>query len=78
MTSIYGGIEFDVLQLFVFASLISAVDPVSVLATFVEIQVNDMLYIIVFGESLLNDAVSVVCRIYKMVYIISILYVFKL
>lgn len=59
-TPIYGDTQFDMLQLFVFAALISAVDPVSVLATFVEIQVNDMLYIIVFGESLLNDAVSVV------------------
>ena len=59
-TPLYGGTEFDMLHCFVFAALISAVDPVAVLATFVEIHVNDMLYIVVFGESLLNDAVSVV------------------
>ena len=47
-TSLYGenSDKFEALSLFVFASLISAVDPVSVLATFVEIHVNDMLYII--------------------------------
>lgn len=63
-TPIYGGTQFDMLPCLVFAALISAVDPVAVLATFTEIHVNDMLYIVVFGESLLNDAVSVV--LYRM------------
>ncbi|CAF0750538.1 unnamed protein product [Brachionus calyciflorus] len=63
-TPLYGGTEFEMLHCFVFSALISAVDPVAVLATFVEIHVNDMLYIVVFGESLLNDAVSVV--LYRM------------
>ncbi|XP_063216017.1 sodium/hydrogen exchanger 2-like isoform X2 [Bacillus rossius redtenbacheri] len=44
----------------VFSALISAVDPVSVLAIFQEVGVNKDLYYLVFGESLFNDAVTVV------------------
>ncbi|XP_071815154.1 sodium/hydrogen exchanger 3-like isoform X2 [Apostichopus japonicus] len=57
-------IRVSFLECFTFSSLISAVDPVAVLAVFEEIHVNQVLYILVFGESLLNDAVTVV--LYRM------------
>ena len=53
-------IRLNMLQCLVFSALLSAVDPVAVLAVFEEIHVNEVLHIVVFGESLLNDAVTVV------------------
>lgn len=45
---------------FAFGSLISAVDPVATLAIFHALNVDQVLYMLVFGESILNDAVSIV------------------
>ena len=47
--------EMTNLRWFLYAAIISAVDPVAVLAVFDQIHVNQTLYILVFGESLMND-----------------------
>ncbi|XP_062343292.1 Na(+)/H(+) exchanger beta-like [Osmerus eperlanus] len=52
--------QVDLLSCLLFGSIVSAVDPVAVLAVFEEIHINELLHILVFGESLLNDAVTVV------------------
>lgn len=54
------GVELRLLDVLVFSSLLAAVDPVAVLAVFQTLHVNDLLQVVVAGESLLNDSVSVV------------------
>ena len=52
--------DFSWKESFAFGSLISATDPVSVLAIFKEMDADVNLYAIVFGESIFNDAIGIV------------------
>jgi len=45
---------------FAYASLISATDPVATLSTYAKLKVDPLLNIMVFGESIINDAVAIV------------------
>lgn len=52
--------DFDYPECLLFGALISATDPVTVLAIFHDIHVDVDMYALVFGESVLNDAVALV------------------
>uniref|UniRef100_A0A8C1K6I4 Sodium/hydrogen exchanger n=1 Tax=Cyprinus carpio TaxID=7962 RepID=A0A8C1K6I4_CYPCA len=57
---VFGVKDITLQENFLFASIISAVEPVAVLTVFEDISVHEQLYIVVFGECLFNDAVTVV------------------
>ncbi|XP_078420352.1 sodium/hydrogen exchanger 9-like [Cetorhinus maximus] len=52
--------DFYFTDCLLFGALISATDPVTVLAIFHELDVDSQLYTLLFGESVLNDAVAIV------------------
>ena len=52
--------QLTLVESFIFATLISNIDPVATLSILGAIDADQMLYSVVFGESMLNDAVSVV------------------
>lgn len=53
-------IKFSLNDCFFFGAIISATDPVTVLAIFSDLKVDVDLFAFVFGESVLNDAVAIV------------------
>ena len=53
-------LEFSLLECLTFGTTLSATDPVTILAIFKQHKVDSKLYSVIFGESLLNDAVSIV------------------
>jgi len=55
--------QLTMLECMVFSALISAVDPVAVLAIFQEVGVNEDLYYLLFGESLFNGKEQASCRL---------------
>ncbi len=61
-----------ILDCFIYGALISATDPVTVLAVFKALGVDSNVYANVFGESVLNDAVAIV--LYRYVQLIRINY----
>ncbi|CAG8477895.1 9165_t:CDS:10 [Funneliformis mosseae] len=55
-----GSLSLSFLDSMIFGSVLSATDPVTVLTIFQALKVDPKLYSIIFGESILNDAVSIV------------------
>ncbi|KAI0696095.1 Sodium/hydrogen exchanger family-domain-containing protein [Cytidiella melzeri] len=53
-------LQVSLIECLIFGSTLSATDPVTILAIFNQYKVDPKLYTIIFGESLLNDAVSIV------------------
>lgn len=53
-------LDLTLLECLAFGSTLSATDPVTILAIFQQYKVDPKLYTVIFGESLLNDAVSIV------------------
>ncbi|KRY56953.1 Sodium/hydrogen exchanger 9, partial [Trichinella britovi] len=53
-------LPFSLSETFLFGAVISATDPITVLAIFNDLKVDSDLFALVFGESALNDAVAIV------------------
>lgn len=53
-------LSLTLVECLIFGSTLSATDPVTILAIFNTYKVDPQLYSVIFGESILNDAVSIV------------------
>ena len=58
--SVDGVTSLSMAESFAFGALISATDPVSVLAIMKDVNADSTLYNLIFGESIFNDAVTIV------------------
>ncbi|GAA5907440.1 hypothetical protein JCM5296_006909 [Sporobolomyces johnsonii] len=54
------GLSLTIVECLLFGSTLSATDPVTILAIFNALHVDPKLYSVIFGESILNDAVAIV------------------
>lgn len=54
------GINISFIDSMIFGSILSATDPVTILAIFSQLHVDPQLFSIISGESLMNDAVAIV------------------
>ncbi|GJN93746.1 hypothetical protein Rhopal_006803-T1 [Rhodotorula paludigena] len=54
------GLSLSIVECLLFGSTLSATDPVTILAIFNALHVDPKLYSVIFGESILNDAVAIV------------------
>jgi sodium/hydrogen exchanger 8 len=52
-------LDFDFIECIAFGALISSTDPVSTLSVYSSLRVDPTLFYLVFGESVLNDAIAI-------------------
>lgn len=53
------GVKLNYLDCLQFGCIISAIDPVATISIFKSLRINDRIYLIIFGESTLNNAVAI-------------------
>ena len=69
LASYMGSYGLTISEAFAFGALISATDPVSVLSIMKDLGADKILYTLIFGESIFNDAVTI--ALYRTIIIIK-------